>query len=132
MSQIVRLELHFLYEIGRITVKPSKIINSLSRSIDLKISDCPFSDIVDEALKIHWTRDVFDRILTAEAKLHEADLITADENIRKHFEQAIWEYQRCVLSSFPCVSCDCKKNEKDIIHYHLLPSLLHSAESPCN
>jgi len=90
ISQIVRLELQYLYEIGRIKVKPAKIVSSLSKSIDLKISDCPINELIDEALKIGWTRDVFDRLLTAEAKVKGIGLITADRNIQKHFMQAIW------------------------------------------
>lgn len=90
ISQMVRLELQYLYEIGRVRVKPSKIIKSLSKSIDLKISDCPLNEIIDEALKIDWTRDVFDRLLTAEAQAKGSGFITADENIRVNLKQAIW------------------------------------------
>ncbi len=90
ISQMVRLELQYLYEIERIKVKPSKIIKSLSRSINLKISESPLCDIIDEALKIDWTRDVFDRVLTAEASLQKSGFITADETIRANYKQAIW------------------------------------------
>ena len=90
ISQIVRLELQRLYEIGRIKVKPDTIINSLSKSIDLRISECQFNELIDEALKIDWTRDVFDRLLTAEAKSKKTGIITADRNIGKHFEQVTW------------------------------------------
>ena len=90
ISQMVRLELQYLFEIGRIKVKPSKIIKSLSKSINLKITDCPLNKIMDEALKIDWTRDVFDRLLTAEAKTKQSNFITADEDIRVNYSQAIW------------------------------------------
>ena len=65
ISQFVRLELQYLYEIGRIKIKPDKIIGNLAREIDLKISECPLKNIIEEALKINWTRDVFDRLLVA-------------------------------------------------------------------
>lgn len=90
ISQMVRLELQYLFEIDRIKVKPLNIINGLSRSINLKISDCSMGKIVDEALKIDWTRDVFDRIFVAEAKTQKSGLITADKNIRANYKQAIW------------------------------------------
>ena len=90
ISQMVRLELQYLFEIGRINVKPSKIIKSLSKSINLKITDCPLSKIMDDALKIEWTRDVFDRLLTAETKTKQSNFITADEDIRANYSQAIW------------------------------------------
>jgi PIN domain nuclease of toxin-antitoxin system len=90
ISQMVRLELQHLFEIGRIKAKPSNMIKSLSKSIDLGISDCPLSEIIDEALKIKWTRDVFDRLLVAEATTKGVGFITADEDIKTNLKQAIW------------------------------------------
>ena len=90
ISQLVRLELQYLFEIGRIKHKPSMVIKSLSESIDLKVSDFPLSEIINEALKTDWTRDVFDRLLVAEAKSNQAGFITADDNIRVEYKHAIW------------------------------------------
>ncbi|MFC1821278.1 type II toxin-antitoxin system VapC family toxin [Thermodesulfobacteriota bacterium] len=90
VSQFSRLEIQYLYEIGRITAKPSAILKSLEKSINLKAADCHLVKVVDEALKIGWTRDVFDRLLISEAKVKKCGLVTADNNIREHFKQAIW------------------------------------------
>jgi PIN domain nuclease of toxin-antitoxin system len=91
ISQFVRLELQYLYEIGRIKIKPDKIIRNLASEIGLKISKCPLKNIIEEALKINWTRDVFDRLLVAETiRDHSLLLITADKKIREKFTQALW------------------------------------------
>jgi PIN domain nuclease of toxin-antitoxin system len=90
ISPLVRLELQYLYEIGRITVKPDTIIKALFKAIGLKISETSLQQIIDEALKIRWTRDVFDRLLSAEAKLLGEGLITADETIRSNLNLAVW------------------------------------------
>jgi PIN domain nuclease of toxin-antitoxin system len=91
ISQFVRLELQYLYEIGRIKIKPDKIVGALAREIDLRISDCPLDNIIEEALKINWTRDVFDRLLVAETMRDQSLLlITADKKIREKFTQALW------------------------------------------
>ena len=90
ISQVVRLELQYLFEIGRIKTTPATLIKSLSRSIDLRLSDCPLKEIIDESLKIDWTRDVFDRLLAAEAAAKGAGFITADADIRTNLKQAIW------------------------------------------
>jgi PIN domain nuclease of toxin-antitoxin system len=91
ISQFVRLELHYLYEIGRIKIEPHKIIGALASEIDLKISECPLNNIIEEALKINWTRDVFDRLLVAETMRDQSLLlITADKKIREKFTQALW------------------------------------------
>lgn len=91
ISQFVRLELQYLYEIGRIKVKPDKIIGALASEIDLRISDSELQNIIDAALKINWTRDVFDRLLVAETMQDQSLLfITADKKIREKFKQALW------------------------------------------
>ena len=91
ISQFVRLELQYLYEIGRIKIKPDKIVGALAREIDLRISDCPLDNIIEEALKINWTRDVFDRLLVAETMRNQSLLlITANKKIREKFIQALW------------------------------------------
>ena len=90
VSQMVRLELQYLYEIGRIKVRPDTIINSLSKTIGLKISDVAFSQIIEEALKLKWTRDVFDRLLVAEAKTFKRGFVSADRHVQSNFKQTIW------------------------------------------
>lgn len=90
VSQMARLELQYLYEIGRIKATPLKIIRGLSKSIDLKVSTHSFQDIVNEALKINWTRDVFDRLLVGEAQATKSNLVTADQSIQKYFKGAVW------------------------------------------
>jgi len=91
ISQIVRLELQYLYEIGRITDSPGQIIKRLAGLINLKVSKHNFEEIIIEAIKISWTRDVFDRIIVAETKTQDCHLVTADEKIIKHYKKAVWE-----------------------------------------
>ena len=90
ISPMVRLELQYLFEIGSITVKPDTIIKNLFTAIGLKVSETPLQQIIDKALKISWTRDVFDRLLSAEAMVVGGGFITADENIKSNLKLAIW------------------------------------------
>jgi PIN domain nuclease of toxin-antitoxin system len=90
ISPMVKLELQYLFEIGRITGKPDTIIKSLFTAIGLKVSETPLQQIIEEALKISWTRDVFDRLLSAEANIVGEGFITADENIKSNLKIAIW------------------------------------------
>ena len=90
VSQMVRLELQYLFKIERITVRPDTIIKNLFAAIGLKVSETPLQQIIEEALKISWTRDVFDRLLAAEAAVVGGGFITADENIKYNFKLAIW------------------------------------------
>ncbi|MFK5947652.1 MAG: hypothetical protein QM500_02635 [Methylococcales bacterium] len=90
ISQLVRLELQYLFEIGRITVDPETILTSLKKSIGLKVSLMKAEQVFDQAINCVWTRDVFDRLITAEAEPSNIVLITKDEKIRSNYKKAIW------------------------------------------
>ena len=69
--------------------------------VNKEISDCLSNNIIEEALKINWTRDVFDRLLVAETMRDQSLLlITASQKIREKFAQALCQLmvfipQRC-------------------------------------
>jgi PIN domain nuclease of toxin-antitoxin system len=90
IAAIVRLELQYLYEIKRITDEPDVIISHLSEQIDLKICNKNFNDIISIALTITWTRDPFDRIITANALLNNNTLLSKDQNILSNYLYAKW------------------------------------------
>ncbi|MBP0016923.1 MAG: PIN domain-containing protein [Cyanobacteria bacterium SBLK] len=91
ISPMVRLELQYLYEIGRISEKPDVIISDLSDRINLKICEKDFNSIVDRALEISWTRDPFDRLIVANAWVDNNILLTRDTNILANYIHAKWE-----------------------------------------
>jgi len=90
ISQMVKLELQYLFEIKRITATPAAIINSLNAAIDLKVSLMKTELVFDKAIEYSWTRDVFDRLITAEADISNVVLITKDTMIRSNYNQALW------------------------------------------
>ncbi len=90
ISHMVRLELQYLFEIGRITVTPEVIIKSLNASIGLNVSLMKTEQVFDKAIEYSWTRDVFDRLITAEADVSGFVLITKDAIIRANYNKAIW------------------------------------------
>ncbi len=91
ISPIVRLELQYLFEIERITVNSDVIVEDLSNRIGLEICDREFESVVRRAIRHAWTRDPFDRLIVAHADLRGDILITKDENIWKHYNQARWD-----------------------------------------
>lgn len=91
ISPIVKLELSYLFEIGKIKVNPVKVLIALNKEIGLKVSDDSFIEIVEETVKLSWTLDPFDRIITAQAILHNRQLITKDKTILSHCNLAIWD-----------------------------------------
>lgn len=88
ISTVVRLELQYLFEIQRITEESNTITSDLSNRIGLKVCDKNFNTIVGHAIEITWTRDPFDRIITANADLNNNILITRDQNILDNYVNA--------------------------------------------
>jgi PIN domain nuclease of toxin-antitoxin system len=90
ISPLVALELQYLFEIEKIIVPPKKIIETLEAEIGLTMHSQELSRIVEESLKYHWTRDPFDRLITAQAALDHSLLATKDKSILTHYKHAIW------------------------------------------
>ena len=89
-SPIVLLELQYLREIGRLAATPRAVVAELKRRVGPEIQNRPVDAIVEQAQDIHWTRDVFDRLIVAQAALDAAALVTTDRTIRKHYPKAVW------------------------------------------
>jgi PIN domain nuclease of toxin-antitoxin system len=90
ISPMVRMEMQFLFEIGRIIQKPEQIVKTLETDFAVQVCSDPFDSVVEAAEAIRWTRDPFDRIIVAQATLHHAPLITKDGVIRKHYKNYLW------------------------------------------
>ena len=89
-SPMVKLELKYLYEIDRITELPNPIIDGLESEIGLRIRNMELDQLIEQSLEIDWTRDPFDRLIVAQAKLEEAFLLTKDDFILQNFDLARW------------------------------------------
>ena len=91
VSPIVKLELTYLHEIGRVSEPATAPLAALGRTIGLGVSDLPVASLVDAAAGLTWTRDPFDRLIAAHAIIVGAPLITADRTILRHLPQAVWD-----------------------------------------
>jgi PIN domain nuclease of toxin-antitoxin system len=47
--------------------------------------------VIQAATGLSWTRDPFDRLISAHAIVTNSPLITADETIREHLALAVWD-----------------------------------------
>ncbi len=90
VSHIVRLEMKYLYEIGRIKQMPDVIISTLIDEIGLVYSVNSIERIVDLAIYLNFTRDPFDRIIVADASINNSTLISKDKFIKQHYKNTIW------------------------------------------
>lgn len=89
-SPVVRLELDYLHEIGRITRGGSYVLGALARDIGLTLQDAQLIQVMETASTLNWTRDPFDRMIVAHSIIAGAALVTKDSLIRKHFARVVW------------------------------------------
>ncbi len=91
LSPMVLLELQYLFEVGRSVISPKGALLKLRHEIGLQLCDLAFPPIVEAALEEGWTREPFDRLITAHARANGyAALVTADVKIREHYPMAVW------------------------------------------
>lgn len=87
---MVRLEMHYLHEIGRLVPTPFTVIEGLTGPLPLSVGDPSFQQVIAAAEEERWTRDPFDRVIVAQARLAKAPLVTRDRRIHQHYEDAVW------------------------------------------
>jgi PIN domain nuclease of toxin-antitoxin system len=91
ISPMVMLELEYLHERNRILLSARDVFLKLEHEIGLRVCELPFPDVANVALDEKWTRDSFDRMIVAQAKANGlAPLVSADEEIAKHYPRTIW------------------------------------------
>jgi len=79
-----------LYEIGRVSEPASAPLSALGRALGLRVADASLSELVQAAVPLSWTRDPFDRLISAHAIVAGAPLFTADETILENLSLATW------------------------------------------
>ncbi len=91
VSPMVLVEIEYLFEIGRLMSPAKDVLRKLEHELGLRLCDLPFAEVAKAALDEKWTRDAFDRMIVAQAKVNGlAPLISADEEIAKHYPRAVW------------------------------------------
>jgi len=90
LSPMVELEIEYLYEVGRIQQPARVVLEHLRSALALRICERSFAAVVSAARALKWTRDPFDRLITAQAALGESTLLTRDKIIRANYPHARW------------------------------------------
>ena len=90
ISPAVTLELQFLYEIGRVRLTAVDALKVIQRGIQLRVADDPFEQVVEAALAESWTRDPFDRLIVAHARMRGMPRLSRDRRSAAAFDQTRW------------------------------------------
>ena len=90
VSPMVLLELEYLFETGRARARAAEVYDYLHHTIQIGVCSKPFAAVARKSIGMKWTRDPFDRLITAQAALDESPLLTKDDTIRTHYPDAVW------------------------------------------
>jgi PIN domain nuclease of toxin-antitoxin system len=91
LSPVASLELRYLHEVGRARDSVPVMLAALRQEIGIEVADGSIAELGQAAADLSWTRDPFDRLISAHAIVANAPLVTADETIRKHLPLAVWD-----------------------------------------
>lgn len=89
VSPFVRLELTYLRECRKIACEPDEVIGLLA-ALRVALSTESVQEVVGAAMSLGWTRDPFDRLITATAALTGSPLVTRDGAITANYSHAVW------------------------------------------
>lgn len=90
VSPMVLLELEYLFETGRTKAGAGEVYDYLHHTIQVGVCNKPYAAVARKAIGMKWTRDPFDRLITAQAALGGSPLLTKDDTIHTHYPEAVW------------------------------------------
>lgn len=90
ISPAVTLELQFLYEVGRVNAPAADAMRTLQRALNVRVASDTFDGVASAALAESWTRDPFDRLIVAHARMLGAVLLSRDRRIAAAYSNTRW------------------------------------------
>ena len=84
MSPASLLELQLLVEAGRLTLARGQTTSAVIQDPRWRLDEPPAGSWFEIACELAWTRDPFDRLIVAHARLRGWKLATADSLLREH------------------------------------------------
>ena len=77
--------------LGRVAAPARDIQRKVEYELGVRVCELPFADVARAALDENWTRDAFDRMIVAQAKVNGfAPLISSDEKIAARNPRTVW------------------------------------------
>src|SRR5437870_2540283 len=87
-GETVVIELHFLVEVARVTLRAGTRVTDLLEDDRWLVDDPPSATWFERASVEGWTRDPFDRLLVAHARLRGWRFATADNIVIQNLSRA--------------------------------------------
>jgi PIN domain nuclease of toxin-antitoxin system len=93
VSPVSFLEVAFLHEIGKLQVDMEAFQSAVGADDRFRIDEVPLLNLISRALPLSWTRDPFDRLLSAHSTARRTPLCTMDRMIRRHHRYLVSELE---------------------------------------
>ena len=94
VSPISLLEIQYLSEVDRLEVRNPEFTEQVQNDPRFIVDEIPLLSLVRQALDLSWTRDPFDRLLTAHSIARRIPFCTTDRMIRTHHQLVVRELHR--------------------------------------
>jgi PIN domain nuclease of toxin-antitoxin system len=91
VSPVSFLEIQFLAEVGKLAVDSPSFSEAVMADARFLVDEVPLLALIRQALASSWTRDPFDRLLTAHSTARRVPLCTVDDRIRANHSLLIAE-----------------------------------------
>jgi PIN domain nuclease of toxin-antitoxin system len=91
VSPISLLEIQFLTETGRMKSQAVQLAEAIMSDSRFSVDEVSFVAVVQKSLELGWTRDPFDRLITAHSLVRRIPLCSVDEIILKNHKLVIPE-----------------------------------------
>lgn len=91
VSPVSFLELQFLHEIGKLEVRMNALVEAVGSDTRFLVDDPPLLALVTNALASSWTRDPFDRLITAHSTARRVALCTTDRWVQENHPLVVRE-----------------------------------------
>jgi PIN domain nuclease of toxin-antitoxin system len=88
VSPVTLLEIQFLLEAGRVRFKDRRAADALLVDERWQLDEPPSAKWFVAACGLGWTRDPFDRLIVAHARVRRWKLATADDQLLEHLAPA--------------------------------------------
>ena len=91
VSPVSFLEVQYLHETGRLQVDIDAFTTAIGSDSRFVVDEVPLLNLITQSLHLSWTRDPFDRLLSAHSAARRTPLCTVDRNVRTHHSSVIRE-----------------------------------------
>ena len=91
VSPISLLEAQYLAEVGRIEIENPEFTETLLNDPRFLVDEVPLLSLIRQAMQISWTRDPFDRLLSAHSAARRTPLCSVDRAVLENHSPVVRE-----------------------------------------